>query len=168
MGTNGTKKNTGKSNTDAEDKIDDIPSMLRPPQKISPSSTTYTSDSTRTRSPRTQAIEGKLWKGQKLTDEIFTGKNSNPSLGKTTLLEEDMYNTHRIRHSPSTSAPKRPPTAKKSSESGGKTRNRLRVASLNCWGTDTSSVLLTRVTEYVVGPRKVSGAQKKKMAREAH
>jgi hypothetical protein len=92
--------------------------MLRPPQKISPSITTCTLDSTRTRSPRTQAIVEKLWKGQKLTDDISTGKKSNLILGKTTLLEEDMYITHRIRRSPSTSAPKRPPTARKSSESG--------------------------------------------------
>jgi hypothetical protein len=33
MGTNGTKKNTGKSNTDAEDRIDDIPIDVETPAK---------------------------------------------------------------------------------------------------------------------------------------
>ena len=112
--------------------------MLRAPQKISPLSTTCTSDSTRTRSPQTQAIVEKLRKGQKLTVDSSASKNSNPRLGKTTLIGENIYITHRIRRSPSTSAPKKPTTARKSSESGGESRNRRHVGSLNCWGTNAS------------------------------
>uniref|UniRef100_K4A245 Uncharacterized protein n=1 Tax=Setaria italica TaxID=4555 RepID=K4A245_SETIT len=104
------------------------PSTLKPPQKISPSSTTCTLDTTRTRTPRTKVIVKKFWKGQKLTDEIFTIKKSNHSLTRTTLLEGDI-----------TSAPKKPPTARKSSESIGESRNRLGVTSLDCsWGTHAS------------------------------
>jgi len=102
MGTNGTKKNTGKPNTDAEDKIDDKPIDVETPTKDTSLITTSTSDSAR-----------KLWKGQKLTDDMTTGKKSNLILGEST-----MYTTNRIRRSPSTLEPKRTPTARESDESG--------------------------------------------------
>lgn len=138
MGTD-SKKITVEPNTNAKDKPMTYPSTLKPPQKISPSSTTCTLDTTRTHTPRTKVIVKKLWKGQKLTDEIFTSKKSNHSLTRTTLLEGDMYITHRIHRSARTSAPKKPPTARKSSESIGESRNRLGVTSLDCsWGTHAS------------------------------
>ena len=102
MGTNGTKKNTGKPNTDAEDKIDDKPIDVETPTKDTSLITTSTSDSAR-----------KLWKGQKLTDDMTTGKKSNLILGEST-----MYTTNRIYRSPSTSEPKRTPAARESDESG--------------------------------------------------
>ena len=49
-------------------------------------------------SARTEAIVEKIWKGQKLTDVNSTGKKSNLILGRTTLIEENIYTTHRIHH----------------------------------------------------------------------
>lgn len=63
MGTNGTKKNTGKLNTNAEDKIYDIAIDVETPTKDITINHHMHSDSTETRSPRTQTIAEKLWKG---------------------------------------------------------------------------------------------------------
>ena len=136
MGAIGPKKITGKSNTDADDKNDDILVDVETHEDMT--NKHHMCLRQHQDSPRTQSILEKLWKGQKFTDEIFTSKKFNPKLSKTTLIKEDIYTTHRIHRSPSTLATKRPPTARKSGEPGGESRNRRRGASVDCWGADAS------------------------------
>jgi len=100
MGTNGTKKNTGKLNTNAEDKIDDIPIDVETPAKDITINhhmhLTQHHDSLTTNTDNSrETLEGI----RTYRPYISTGKKSNLILSKTIKLEENMYIPHRIRHS---------------------------------------------------------------------